>query len=228
MPRFLLSVAALALVAGGCSSGAPGASGPGASVEVDEDRPGSVLGSDPPTTAAPQGPPEVGDAAVVVIGDSLVEQADEDRQLLDLLEEEGYRAEGGGTGGLGFAGGYERWRRVADREPEVLVVALGTNESGEPLGPSRSLLSRWLGEVPEACVVLVGVNQGTRAWDLDVNGRKINAMLSEVAAEHGSAHVVSWAPDPSLLTSDGIHLTDEGREAYRRAIVGGVGQCRKP
>ena len=224
----LLSVAVLALLAGGCSSGPRATSAPGASDGVDGRRVPSGPGSSRSTTAGPQVPPDDSARALVVIGDSLVEQADAGGGLLAVLEEEGYRAVGGGTAGLDVAGGYERWRRLPDRRPEVLVVALGTNEAGARLEPARSLLSGWLGEVPEACVVLVGVNEGTEAWDLDVHGPAINAMLSEVAAEHRESHVVSWAPDRSLLTDDGIHLEDEGRAAYRRAIVDGVRQCRTP
>jgi hypothetical protein len=73
--------------------------------------------------------------------------------------------------------------------------------------------------------VLVGVNEATQAWQLHEHGPAYNDMLRELADEHGEAHVVDWEPEPEMIAGDGIHLTEEGRVAYRDLIVDGVGRC---
>lgn len=231
MLRLGLLLALLTLV-GGCGDDRSPAS---ASSEADDaegtDDPsgaadptaGPAASSTSSTSAAGSG---AGPQRVVVVGDSLTEQADEDGRLIQTLEGAGYEAEGGGVSGLDFAGGYERWRELSDRDVDVLVVALGTNDA-EDDGPERvrSVLTPWLEEAQAACVVLVGVNETTEAWELDVRGPAINAVLADVAAGRGDAHVQRWAPASNLLTDDGIHLTDAGRAAYRRVILEGVLRC---
>src|SRR5680860_1053144 len=178
-----------------------------------------------------------GGADVVVIGDSLVFQADrgdqvgdETQYLKEALEDGGYDAEVIGNIGLSLPiADQSVWPEVVAQPPDILVVALGTNDShngASPLSTSRSILSRWLSQVPEACVVLVEVSSTTDSWGLDVYAPPFNAMLHEVAADHPNAHVVEWAPDASRLEADGIHLSEEGREAYRQTIISGVEDCQ--
>lgn len=173
---------------------------------------------------------------VVVLGDSLVFQADGNRApddanrlLVTALEEEGSTVEGGGLIGLSVPAAYESlWPTIEEQAPDVLVVALGTNDSRDgaiPLETSRQALTVWLEEVPSSCVVLVGVNEGTSTWGLDVYGPPFNAMLEDVAADHPDVRVVQWDPDPAMLGQDGVHLTEVGRVAYRRLIVDAAESC---
>lgn len=224
MSRLVPLLVVLVLLGGGCSrdrSVEPPTSG-----ASDVTSPGREAVSPRRSSSTPPSRPPAAAPLALVIGDSLVEQADETRQLLQALEEDGFQAEGGGTGGLGFAGGREQWRAAQRRDLDVLVIALGTNEAGEgAAAQGRIVLSDWLAAVPETCVVLVAVNETTSAWELDVYGPELNAMLRDVAAEHGDAHVVRWAPDPALLAADGIHLNEGGRAAYRQTILDGVRGC---
>lgn len=171
-----------------------------------------------------------GSRTVEVVGDSLTYQADggDDGQeeLLTALEREGFDASGGGFPGMTVGSAYQTmWSKGS---PDILVIALGTNDVGNgnvPVETVRSTLSQWLQEVPDACVVLVGVNETTEAWQLDQLAPPYNEMLRQLADEHGDGHVVDWAPEPGMITDDGIHLTEEGRAAYRELIVDGVERC---
>ena len=172
-----------------------------------------------------------GDSRTVeVVGDSLTFQANEgdegQDELLAALEGEGFDASGGGIPGMTVESAHQTmWSKGS---PDVLVLALGTNDMGNgqvPLDAVRSTLSQWLQEVSGSCVVLVGVNETTEAWQLHEHAPPYNQMLRELAAEHGDGHVVDWAPAPGMISEDGIHLTEEGREAYRELIVGGAQRC---
>jgi lysophospholipase L1-like esterase len=167
---------------------------------------------------------------VEVVGDSLTFQADDGEggqtTLLAALEREGFDPSGGGFPGMTVESAYQQmWSKGS---PEILVIALGTNDMGNgnvPLDAVRSTLSNWLQEVPDTCVVFVGVNETTQAWQLDQYGPPYNEMLRQLADEHGDGHVVDWTPEPGMIAEDGIHLTDEGRAAYRDLIVDGVERC---
>lgn len=173
-------------------------------------------------------------ATVQVVGDSLTRQANgngglETRgtDLLDALGEAGFTAAGGGVDGLRVD---EAYRTVWSPEPrsDILVIALGTNDMRDgrlPVAAVRSTLTAWLDRIPDTCVVFVEVDEGTDAWQLDVYGPAYNAMLREVAEEHGDGHTVAWNPQPGMLAEDGIHLTDLGSVAYRQLVVEGAERC---
>lgn len=115
--------------------------------------------------------------------------------------------------------------------PDIVVVALGTNDSHNqsvPLDRYVTNIRTFLDRTPEACTVLVNINPAP-AWDLDVTAPAYNAALEGLAAERPDAVVVDWASTavahPEYLSSDGVHGNEEGQAAYRQAIVGGVDAC---
>lgn len=171
-----------------------------------------------------------GSRTVEVVGDSLTLQADggDERQgeLLTALEREGFDATGGGVPGMTVESAYRTmW---SEGSPDILVIALGTNDVGNgnaSVDAVRSTLSQWLQEVPDSCVVLVGVNEATEAWGLHEHAPPYNEMLRQLADEHGDGHVVDWAPEPGMISDDGVHLTEQGMAAYRELIVDGVERC---
>lgn len=171
-----------------------------------------------------------GSRTVEVIGDSLTFQAnDGDRggdELLAALEREGFDPSGGGIPGMTVESAHQTmWSKGS---PDILVLALGTNDMGDgkvPVDAVRATLAQWLLEVPDTCIVFVGVNETTQAWQLHQHGPPYNEMLRQLASERGEAHVVDWAPAPEMIAEDGIHLTEEGRAAYRSVIVEGVQRC---
>ncbi|MEZ5244622.1 MAG: hypothetical protein R2707_05965 [Acidimicrobiales bacterium] len=120
--------------------------------------------------------------------------------------------------------------------PDVLVVALGTNDmhvdpqTGLPLTTPEAaaiVLGTWLAEVPDACVRLVGVAESVAGWGLDVTGPGWNAMLVATAAAHANATYVAWEP-LAAWTGGGSspHLTPEGRDAYRDLLVSAATSCQ--
>jgi lysophospholipase L1-like esterase len=182
------------------------------------------------------------DPAVVVIGDSLIFQAegnygleDGQRALAQALVDAGYQAHVTGFIGETLPAGYrDLWPSVpSPPAPDVLVIALGTNDSHDgavPLADSRAALSAWLTEAAAVpCVVLVEVNEAATDWQLDVYGPAYNDMLADEALSHPRAFTVPWAPDPALMDSAQIHFAGEqGRAAYRQIILDGVARCAAP
>jgi hypothetical protein len=179
------------------------------------------------------------DPAVVVIGDSLIFQAegnygfDDQRHLAQALVDAGYQAHVTGFIGWTMPGGYtDLWPSVpSPPEPDVLVIALGTNDSHDgqiPLAESQAALQAWLAEAASVpCVVLIEVNENAVAWGLHESGPPYNDMLAQEALAHPQAFTVPWSPDPALMDPEQIHFAGEaGRAAYRQAILDGVARCR--
>ena len=121
--------------------------------------------------------------------------------------------------------------------PDVLVIALGTNDmrvnpqTGLPSTTPEAaaiVLGSWLAEVPDACVRLVGVAESVTGWGLDVTGPGWNAMLAATAATHADAAYVAWEP-LTAWTEGGAnpHLSPEGREAYRALLVSAAMSCQE-
>jgi hypothetical protein len=175
---------------------------------------------------------------VLVVGDSLVEQANgnaapgESGPLTAALVEAGYEAEVHATFGLKVATTDPwTWSSWRPEDVDVLVIALGTNDMrieeyqfGD-LEVARSRIQGWFDEAPDACSVSVEINEGGTAWGLDDTAPSYNAMLRDI-----SDRTVPWDPEPPevelLFGREGVHAdTEVGREAYREAIVRGVQAC---
>ncbi|GJM37422.1 MAG: hypothetical protein DHS20C19_07890 [Acidimicrobiales bacterium] len=119
--------------------------------------------------------------------------------------------------------------------PDVLVIALGSNDMHVPAGETappttveavRPLIAAWLAEVPNACVRLIGPSDAITGWGLDVTAPPFNAMLAEEAVLHADAEYVAWNPDPAWIDNGAQpHLTQPGRDAYRALIVAEVLEC---
>jgi hypothetical protein len=180
-----------------------------------------------------------GSPSVVVIGDSLVFQAEGNRtnaggsrSLADALVAAGYRAYVSSWVGSTVAQAHDQvWPALAS-EPaiDILVVALGTNDvkKGTALDDSREVLGAWLDEAPHArCVALVGLDEHAYGWGLDVGGPPFNAMLRDLAAGRSDTEFVAWVPDPAVHGTDGdVHLkTPEAEAEYRAALTGAVDAC---
>ncbi|MDG2025893.1 MAG: SGNH/GDSL hydrolase family protein [Acidimicrobiales bacterium] len=184
------------------------------------------------------------DPSVVVIGDSLVFISERsgpggtETWITDDLVAGG--AYGYVTGWIGSTLwlGYEVAWESPSRQgiiPDVLVVALGTNdmrifpgetEPGGDVEKSRLDIKAWLAEVPAACVVLVGVAENIWGWGLDVSGPAWNAMLADEAALHANATYVPWEPDLAWVSGGSQpHPNSVGRVAYRDLIVAEALDC---
>lgn len=185
-----------------------------------------------------------GDPHVAVVGDSLIAFSENgsltgtETLITDDLVAAGTRAWVTGWTGAGFAWAYEDLWNLPAREgvtPDVLVLALGTNDMHIPPGGTepltsveavRPVVAAWLAEVPNACVRLIGPAESITGWGLDVTAPPFNAMLAEEAALHADAEYVAWNPDPAW-TENGAnpHVTPAGRAAYRALIVAEALAC---
>ncbi len=122
---------------------------------------------------------------------------------------------------------------LAERAPSLVVLAYGSNEAGDGgtvesyAGDYRKIMDRVAAAVPEADCLLVGpTDRGEGQEGAAQRAAQIDALQRRVADELGCAYFSlfdemgglggfrKWArSSPSLASSDGIHLTQEG---YRR------------
>lgn len=111
--------------------------------------------------------------------------------------------------------------RASDGEPDLWVVALGTNDAGL-VGPSgyATLIARMLDRIGNRPVLWVNIylprnSSRQAAW---------NAALDDASGQRRQLRVFDWASvaaaHPSWLTSDGVHHTGTGYQQRAAAIAG--------
>lgn len=186
---------------------------------------------------------EPDDPSIMVYGDSLTYLSNQtlggtETMVTDALVDAGGYASVTGVIGLSVPLAYPFVWHSPGRDgllPDVLVVALGTNDMRIHPGMTGPLVDlemarlryrAWLAEVPEACVVLVGVAENVAGWGLDITGPGWNAMLAEEAALHANARYVAWEPDLAWVANGADpHLDATGRAAFRDLIVSEALDC---
>ncbi len=178
-----------------------------------------------------------GETTVAIIGDSLTVSTS------DLLRAElsGYRVKIAAFFGEGFGGGsfshvfgtnlladaLHDYLDDAD-PPDVLVIALGTNDAWLPALTSSMFQDQWP-EMAEdyhgPCLVVVTVSESVDAPTYDVTEA---AQINEGLRAHAD-RVVDWATlhRPEHLKPDQIHLTAEGRAYRARLIADAVESCAR-
>jgi hypothetical protein len=191
------------------------------------------LGSAPGNTVVPGGrrplPADLPDS-VAVVGDSLTLAAsDEIRSALSGIGIEVVAIDGAEnrrmTHGVTPAPGLDSITTIASSAaPALWVVALGTNDIGaaSDLDNYTGDVRRLLDEIPqEAAVVWVDV------WirDRQPAVERANAELRSVLAERPRSMVADWfshGDDDGVVTTDGVHLTGDGRRVFAATIVDAV------
>jgi lysophospholipase L1-like esterase len=169
---------------------------------------------------------------VVVLGDSLTVQSREalGRQLA------GYALKVGALRGEGLAGGpfseefgeeamLAAARLYAPDDPEVVVLALGTNDAWSAdiaLPAAREAWRTMTDLFDSACIVGVTIVETTTAARYDADeARAINELITE-----DSDQVVDWRELGARVTAgDGIHVTPEGAEIRAEEIRRAVEAC---
>ena len=118
----------------------------------------------------------------------------------------------------------ETARRYIADPPEVVVVALGTNDAWNP---TRSLPGALAGMddivegFTDACLVGVTVPQDAPIEGYSTErGRSLNEAMRRWADV-----VVLWEPGLNLLRDDGVHPSGEGRRIRARLLADGVAEC---
>lgn len=144
--------------------------------------------------------------------------------------------------GEGFSGGpfstgfglesvvYHDAQRLSTSErPDVVVLALGTNDAWRSTLPATSSIAgidRMVALFPESCIVATTVDEDVPEqtnYSSD-HAHTINGHLATV-----SDVVVDWQAeidaDPSLVASDGIHLTTAGSNRRAAVAAAAVDDC---
>jgi len=180
------------------------------------------------TTIRPdQRPPMPLTAAV--IGDSIAKSARE--VVTDSIELEGveviaYDAEESRRmavwGGRGLSSGVAAIDGVLDDdlEPELWVVALGTNDVGAGTDPAtvQDHIDEVLDEIPDDAD-LFWVDTWVR--DLEDRTDLFNVMIRDRLADRPNSWVLDWntlAATDGLIIPDGVHLTPRGQLEFARMI----------
>lgn len=184
-----------------------------------ENRPGSLGAIPMPSTVA-------------VVGDSLTVSAiDEIERALArlgvrevLIDGRESRRMASGSGAL--PSGVAAIEGLIDvAEPDLWVVALGTNDVGAQVEADRFRddLRATLAAIP-ADVPVVWVDLWIRDR-LDDVVEANTVIRTELSRRPAPSEVVDWfahGPVDGMVTGDGIHLTDAGQTAFASAIADGV------
>jgi lysophospholipase L1-like esterase len=113
----------------------------------------------------------------------------------------------------------ERIAAVAD--PELWVIALGTNDVGAEVTPERfgEDVKTVLAAIPaDAPVVWVDVFIRDRQRQVET----ANLVLREMLAGRADSVVADWfahGDEAGLIAADGVHLTDDGRYVFAATIA---------
>jgi hypothetical protein len=177
----------------------------------------------PPVDAADIALP--GSAAIV--GDSLTESAQQEiAAYLDGVGVDVVTIDGAQNRRMAHgddpAPGIDAVERIADvSEPEVWVIALGTNDVGAEVSPERYAadIQSVIAAIPAGAPV-VWVDVWIR--DRREHAETANGVLRETLAGRPDTIVADWfshGDDPGIVTQDGVHLTDDGRYMFAATIA---------
>lgn len=196
------------------------------------------LGVQPPSSAAdaassvdivagPQLPPRPRNVAVV--GDSLTLSAAEEIDAamasadIRVLTVDGAENRRMIRGGGEVPSGSSAIEAILDEaQPELWVIALGTNDVGAQVGADafREEMVELLTQLPsDAPVIWVDLWIRDRDDQIVVANRVIR---SELGRRRAFAAVVDWhtrADAEGIITGDGVHLTTDGQQLFADSIV---------
>jgi lysophospholipase L1-like esterase len=166
-------------------------------------------------------------ATAAVVGDSLTLSAQEEITAyltgigIEVLEVDG-AVNRRMTGGSDPDPGIDVVEDIAaDAEPELWVIALGTNDVGSSVSPDQfqadveALLDAIPGDVPVVWVDL---------WirDRPEQIATANEVLRSTLGRRSHTAVADWfshGDDAGLVAGDGVHLTDDGRYMFAATIA---------
>lgn len=191
----------------------------GQSAAGHEDRPGSFG-----TIAMPR--------TVAVVGDSLTVAATDEisgalaRLGIRSVIVDGRESRRMATSDTDLPSGVVAIEAILDvHEPDLWIVALGTNDVGAAVGPERFVadLRETIGAIPGTQpVVWVDVWIRDRLTDVVAANTLLRDELGRRAAP---SVVVDWFSNgqvDGVITGDGVHLTEAGEERFASAIADAV------
>ncbi len=161
------------------------------------------------------------DRSIAVVGDSLT--VDADSQIRRVLAGAELTVDAVSGRPLDRDSGIDAAPAIAKAaagRPEVLVVAIGTNDGGA----GRDYVDQVADAVddvdPSTCVVWVGPQ---RALPGGTDLAPVTRAIAEVASEHPNLHLADWGDrldgnEAAWQREDGVHLTTTGSWAFARVI----------
>lgn len=175
------------------------------------------------TVAASAGDDPEARIKAVVVGDSLSFQASPEIQ--EAAADAGIDIEVDAVPGSSVAQRVADVTAAAARRPDVLVVALGTNDVYYAIPGPRAAVRRVLAAArPAGCVVWVLVGEV-----LGRSAAPFNRLVMSAAASDDTVDVLRWdrtsAGHDAWIDSDGIHHSVSGRSAFAAAIADGIRSC---
>jgi lysophospholipase L1-like esterase len=177
----------------------------------------------PPRDALPVELP----TTAAVVGDSLTESAEAeiaayleglgiDVVAIDGAENRRIARGDGPDPGIDIVG------RIAEvAQPELWVIALGTNDVGAEVSPERfgDDVADLLAAIPaDAPVVWVDIWIRDRQSQVET----ANAVLRETLGQRADSMIADWfvhGDEPGIITADGVHLTEDGRYVFAATIA---------
>jgi lysophospholipase L1-like esterase len=166
-----------------------------------------------------------GGREVVVIGDSItvasapriLEGAEKIDADVTVLAEVGRRIN---VGGDPEAGSDVIAASLAESDPDVVVVALGTNDIGKygSIEEYAAEIDELLGEVPDD-LPLVWIN--TYLSRTPDDSAAFNAALIETLSERGNATIGRWSSiaQQGGMLRDGIHPSEDGEQRFADLVL---------
>ncbi len=178
-------------------------------------------------------PPAARPTSMAVVGDSLtVSAADEIETALsaiglDVVAVDGLESRRMTRGGSNLPAGTSAIEEIMadatiDAEPGLWVIALGTNDvaSVGSLDGFRLEMRELLDLIPtDAPVIWVDLWIRDRTESIEEANRLIR---TELRQRDGGAAVVDWfahGDDEGIITGDGVHLTETGRQLFASSIA---------
>jgi lysophospholipase L1-like esterase len=173
-------------------------------------------------------------STVAVVGDSLTLSARDEITAelaglgLDVLMIDAVESRRMTAGSSSLPSGLDAIEAIRDEladEPDLWVIALGTNDVGAQVGDQRfsdDLQATLTSIGPDAPVVWVDLWIRDRRDDVVAANRLIREAIAERASPSG---VVGWfahGASDGVITGDGVHLTDRGQEVFATAIANQV------
>ncbi len=169
---------------------------------------------------------------VAVVGDSLTLSAVEEIETalaaagLRVVAVDGAESRRMARTAGGVSSGVDAVELIqAGADPDLWVIALGTNDVGAQSGDEvfREDVDRLLGLLP-ADVPIIWVDLWIRDMGDQVE-RANDSIRSQLAGRRGVAAVVDWhahGEDPGIITGDGVHLTNEGQQLFADSMVNAI------
>lgn len=112
--------------------------------------------------------------------------------------------------------------------PQVVVIALGTNDLHDGYASPESVLSdiaTFIDRMKPECAIVVNVAE-IPTWGLSTYAPPYNSLLNDLAASRPDVVVADWnsqvQADPTLLELDNVHPDLAGKAAYRSLFVESV------